>query len=464
MPDALDNSLPLDPNNPRVKGMRGLGINAPQLLGPLADLMRPQPAPDPSANMFAVKPVAPEATATGPAPQAPKPLAQQYAELQAQEPRRDDPQYRVPTWKKALGLTAGLAIGSPDLVRSVTSGPYDRAEQGWKNKGLAIEQQSKIANTESEIRERDNKPDKAVTPEQQTFDSLIKSGKSPQEAYEIVKGAGKSDPNRTPEAQTYDSLIKQGKTPEQAYAILKGTGKSDTGTEEDQRYEKIQTDLSMKRTVSPDDAAWASAYEKRKTLGPALTAGAAAQRQGASFDQQSKMFQMKEGALTAATKTMIETAPTIQKLADKIEPMIDKLSGELGPGAGRWSEFWAGKVGSANPAYTALRTDVGLLRTALMRMHMGSRGSTQMMEYFKGLIDQGKQDPENLKAALTEIRDYASTLVEKGKSGGMSPAVLGGESAPKSGAPAGATHIGTSKKDGKDHYLDASGKDLGPVS
>jgi hypothetical protein len=29
------------------------------------------------------------------------------------------------------------------------------------------------------------------------------------------------------------------------------------------------------------------------------------------------------------------------------------------------------------------------------------------------------------------------------------------------GPPSGATHIGTSNKDGKDHYLDASGKDLG---
>lgn len=35
---------------------------------------------------------------------------------------------------------------------------------------------------------------------------------------------------------------------------------------------------------------------------------------------------------------------------------------------------------------------------------------------------------------------------------------------PKAGPPAGATHIGTSNKDGKDHYLDASGKDLGPVT
>lgn len=35
--------------------------------------------------------------------------------------------------------------------------------------------------------------------------------------------------------------------------------------------------------------------------------------------------------------------------------------------------------------------------------------------------------------------------------------------ATSSGPPSGATHIGTSKKDGKDHYLDASGKDLGVV-
>jgi len=208
--------------------------------------------------------------------------------------------------------------------------------------------------------------------------------------------------------------------------------KPDTATQEDQKYEDIRTRQATKKPVTADESAWAHAYEQRKTLGPALTAGAADIRQQRTFSQQERMFQLHQQALTNATKTMIEMAPTVNKFADKIEPLIDQLNDELGPGSGRWTEFWAGKIGAKDPKYTQLRTDLGLLRTALMRMHVGARGGTDMLLYFKDLIDQGKQNPENLKAALMEIKSYAGDLIEKGRAGGMSPAVL---TPPKAGEP-----------------------------
>ena len=79
----------------------------------------------------------------------------------------------------------------------------------------------------------------------------------------------------------------------------------------------------------------------------------------------------------------------------------------------------AGRVGAPNPEFTKLRTDIGLLQTALMRMHVGARGGEQIMAHFADLIDSSKQDPQNLKAALDEIKAYAQ---EVGRSGGTGAA------------------------------------------
>jgi hypothetical protein len=64
-----------------------------------------------------------------------------------------------------------------------------------------------------------------------------------------------------------------------------------------------------------------------------------------------------------------------------------------------------GKVGSGDPAYTALRTDLQLLSTKIMQAHVGSRGSQGMLEHFKALADGGQMDSATLKAAIaTEYR------------------------------------------------------------
>lgn len=124
---------------------------------------------------------------------------------------------------------------------------------------------------------------------------------------------------------------------------------------------------------------------------------------------------------TSHTRTMIETAPKVLRLADRVGQLIEQQENELGPGSSRMKEFFAGKIGAKNAEYTKLRTDTGLLQTALMNMHVGSRGSEAMMQHFKDLIDSSKQDPENLKAALGEIREYADGMVAEGKHGQTAP-------------------------------------------
>jgi len=126
-----------------------------------------------------------------------------------------------------------------------------------------------------------------------------------------------------------------------------------------------------------------------------------------------------EGRLTNATRTMVEAAPKVKGFIKRIEPLIADLekSGSLGPGAGRWNEFWTGRVGADNPQFTRLRTDVGLLTTLLMRMHVGARGGEYIMQHFSDIINSGKQSPNNMRAALEEIGSYADDLEHEGQFG-----------------------------------------------
>src|SRR6185437_6886355 len=142
-------------------------------------------------------------------------------------------------------------------------------------------------------------------------------------------------------------------------------------------------------------------------------------KQAAQFAQQEKMFEARQDALTNTTKTMVEAAPKVLALAERVNTMIDQQAAQLGPAAGRWSEFMAGKVGAPNPEFTKLRTDVGLLQTLLMRMHVGSRGGEYIMKHFQDLIDTGKQSPENLKAAIGEITTYANDVLREGQQHGV---------------------------------------------
>lgn len=142
-------------------------------------------------------------------------------------------------------------------------------------------------------------------------------------------------------------------------------------------------------------------------------------KQAAAFAQQEHMHEEHQNDLTSSTRSMIESAPGVLKLSARVRALVESQKSSLGPEAGRWNEFMAGKVGAPNAEFTKLRTDVGLLTTKLMRMHVGARGGEQMMEHFKELIDSGKQSPENLIAALDEIDDYAKeTAAEKPGAGG----------------------------------------------
>lgn len=117
---------------------------------------------------------------------------------------------------------------------------------------------------------------------------------------------------------------------------------------------------------------------------------------------------------TATTRTMAQAAPAVLQLADDLKRRVTAQKQMLGPAAGRWNEFYAGKIGAPNPEFSKIRTDATLLQTRLMKMHTGSNGAVAIMQHFKDILDTGKQSPENLIAALETIEDYAKGVAQEG--------------------------------------------------
>lgn len=115
--------------------------------------------------------------------------------------------------------------------------------------------------------------------------------------------------------------------------------------------------------------------------------------------------------------------------------------GELEALAPRWNEFLAGKVGAGDPRYVALRTHVnGLLSTALMQAHVGSRGGENMMEHFEDIANAGKMNQQTLRAALQAERDYVTEKAmfpPKAQSGLPSPNQTSGTGTVRMRAPNG---------------------------
>ena len=118
---------------------------------------------------------------------------------------------------------------------------------------------------------------------------------------------------------------------------------------------------------------------------------------------------------TAATRTMSEKAPRVVYFTDRINQLLNDNEKQLGPLKGRMAEFQTGKVGLPNRGAAQMRTDLGLLQTALMNMHVGARGGSEIMAHFGNLLGGLKADPENTRAVLSEIKAYAEQVAQEGR-------------------------------------------------
>ena len=272
-----------------------------------------------------------------------------------------------------------------------------------------------VAHTEAETEALKNpQPKQGVTPEETTIHDLMtgENGQprlNPQtnkpysylEAYQAVKQAAqdvKPEKTPTPAHVTYDNGI--------PVSVVDSKGAV---------YDVNDPKLPQELKPLVDAANRAHGQHVKEQT----------DQQARAFGHQEDMFNEHQKALTAATKSMVEAAPGVLSLSARVRQLVQQQKDSLGPAASRWSEFMAGKVGAPNPEFTKLRTDVGLLTTKLMRMHVGARGGEQMMQHFNDLINVGKQSPENMLAALDEIDQYAKDTAAEG-GGGQQQATQGG--------------------------------------
>lgn len=118
-------------------------------------------------------------------------------------------------------------------------------------------------------------------------------------------------------------------------------------------------------------------------------------------------------------KTMKQSAPHVLTLVGSSENALNNASGDMGAIKGRFNEFMTGKVGSTNKDWIALRTNVKLLETRLMQMHVGARGGEYILKHFENIFSYGYQSPDNMREAFRDVRQYANEVNKSSvKSGG----------------------------------------------
>jgi hypothetical protein len=210
--------------------------------------------------------------------------------------------------------------------------------------------------------------------------------------------------------------------------------KTEPAVADARRYQEVQQKIILKMPVSSEDLAWSQAYEKRETLKPnaygsvrleiakmdkpTTTPGITYSpkrgwrdtegNQLNTADVQKASLAYKELIPTNDIKVMQQSVPSVLTLLQQAR--TDMKNVELGPAAGRWQEGWSGKIGAAAPSFRKLKTDIGLLQTRLMKMHVGARGSDTLLAHFQEMGNASKDAPENLQAFLDTVETYANEV------------------------------------------------------
>ena len=248
------------------------------------------------------------------------------------------------------------------------------------------------------------------TPQEQAYASLVAGGMSPAAALAAV--------------QNPKNEIKQieiGGKPHQVMFDDKGNQIKDLG-ETGEKPPTVNVNAGASTLMIPDGQ---GGYTATRVLPGQHVAPGAVTTSGLN----------SENVPTSSTRTMVESVPGVLDLAEKTKKLIQQQQANLGPGSSRERAFMQGVVGQSDPAFSALRTEAGLLITKLMRMHVGAKGGQGMMEHFQEMLDIKTQSPENLLANIEAIEGYANEVGKTGNQGsGQISAAANGAGAPPAGA------------------------------
>lgn len=178
----------------------------------------------------------------------------QPARPDVQPMRSDFPEKKLPGWEKALAI--GAAPFVPGVSAAILTSPrrgaerqYQGSVQDWERGQQDQVRQAQLENIRSEIKARENKPEPEVKPEIEAFNDLLKQGKTPREAYEIMKQAGQKPPTQSFEEQSYSEWAATQKAvgkPSDRMAFEKARA---AATQKPERPEKPQRQLA----ITPDN-------------------------------------------------------------------------------------------------------------------------------------------------------------------------------------------------------------------
>lgn len=118
---------------------------------------------------------------------------------------------------------------------------------------------------------------------------------------------------------------------------------------------------------------------------------------------------------TTQQRTAAGRAETVVAMAPEVLSRIDALAPKLGPLEGRWNEFMQGKVGSDDPDFAALRSDLLMMSSAVALAHAQGRLPENLRLEFDNAINSPKQTPENLKATINTMLPWLQKMQQQGK-------------------------------------------------
>jgi hypothetical protein len=139
---------------------------------------------------------------------------------------------------------------------------------------------------------------------------------------------------------------------------------------------------------------------------------------------------------TSSVLSRGQVAQTILPQIPVIKNEVAQLADEIGPAAGRWTDFWVNKGGANDPRFAGLNQDLQLYATAIGLAHFGASMPQTFVQDM--MHDFGTaQSPEDLQARIDHaegwVQDYASRV-----GGGNPPAQKpnnGTPQKPNNGAP-----------------------------
>jgi hypothetical protein len=135
--------------------------------------------------------------------------------------------------------------------------------------------------------------------------------------------------------------------------------------------------------------------------------------------------------LTNTMKTMKQQAQSTLPGIDKALEETEQVANLLGPVAGRWNDFWQGRVGVSDPKFAHYKDEIGMVSSAVTLAHARGRMSNELFDHFNKMFDAGHQSAENMIQALNVAHEWLDGYAKMGET----PAG-GGAAAPPAGGPA----------------------------